>query len=176
MNQVGLWTLLAISVGLLQPVIWQMNLKVADSTGVLEAAVVLHVVGTLFGLVLLFANGRIETWAGLSSVPLWAWTAGAIGVSSMALLNRAIPIVGLASVLACVVAAQFCASLLFETTGWLDTTLRAVTPTRAIGAAFLVIGAFLISKGATAHTEAVLGPSGHDGRTATLTAESSPLP
>ena len=147
MSHLGIWFVLAICIGIAQPVLWQMNLKTAEHTGIIEAAVVLHVVGAVFGLVLLFSTGKLGSWEGLLTMPWWAWLAGAIGVSGMAILNRAIPIIGIAAALAAVVAAQFIASLIFEQTGWLETTLRAITPTRCVGAVLLALGAYLISRG-----------------------------
>jgi transporter family-2 protein len=147
MTHLGWWFALAVCIGLAQPVLWQMNLKAAEHSGIIESAVVLHVIGALFGILLLLATGRTGSWQGLLHMPWWAWLAGAIGVSGMAILNRAIPIIGIAAALATVVAAQFIASLLFEHTGWLETTLRAVTPVRCVGALFLALGAYLISRG-----------------------------
>ncbi len=153
-----------------------MNLKAAEHSGIIEAAVILHVVGAVFGVVLLLATGRTGSWHGLLLMPWWAWLAGAIGVSGMAILNRAIPIIGIAAALATVVAAQFIASLLFEHTGWLETTLRAVTPTRCVGAVFLALGAYLISRAdppelVDASTEALSQNRGHE-----LTPTTPPLP
>jgi len=52
------WLLAPLVAGHSQPVRWQMNLRVARVTGDMEAAVVLHVVGTLVGL----AGGAVNAW------------------------------------------------------------------------------------------------------------------
>ena len=140
------WLLVPVAVGLSQPILWQMNLRVAKHTGDMEAAVILHVVGTGVGLSLALGGMRGEWSGGLSAVPWWAWLAGAIGVCGMAGMNRAIPQIGVAGALAVTVAAQMLAALLFEQTGWMGATLRAATWDRWLGAALLVVGAWLVSR------------------------------
>ena len=85
-----LWLSIPIIVGLSQPLIWQMNLRMARHTGNMESAVILHIVGAVFGLSLAMGGLRGGWEGGLSAVPWWAWLAGAIGVSCMAMMNRAI--------------------------------------------------------------------------------------
>ena len=101
-----LWLSIPIIVGLSQPLIWQMNLRMARHTGNMESAVILHIVGAVFGLSLAMGGLRGGWEGGLSAVPWWAWLAGAIGVSCMAMMNRAIPEIGVAAALAVVVATQ----------------------------------------------------------------------
>ncbi len=142
-----LWIVIPLVVGLSQPVLWQMNVRVAESTGHVEAAVLLHVIGAGAGIGFVMAGLRgAGGWAGLAQVPWWAWTAGIVGVAGMAAMNRAIPELGVATVLALTVAAQFSAALLFEHYGLMGAKVHAATLTRWLGAAFLVAGAWLVSR------------------------------
>ena len=141
-----LWLLTPILVGLVQPILWQMNLRVARTTGVVEAAVVLHVVGVAVGLGWWLGGVRGAGWSGLSAVPWWAWLAGALGVTGMAAMNRAIPEVGIATALALTVAAQLAFSLVFEQYGLMGAELRPFDPSRWLGVALLAGGAWLVSR------------------------------
>ena len=53
-----LWLVVPIIVGLSQPLIWQMNLRVARHTGNMESAVILHIIGAVFGLSLALGGLR----------------------------------------------------------------------------------------------------------------------
>ncbi len=71
------WLVIPLLVGLSQPVLWGMNDRMARDSGQMEAAAVLHIIGAVFGFVLVFVGlkgaGGI---AGLARVPWWAWLAG----------------------------------------------------------------------------------------------------
>lgn len=142
-----LWLLAPVIAGMAQPVIWAMNLRVARDSGAMEASMVLHLVGGLAGGALLAAGlaGK-PGLGGLTAVPWWAFLAGAIGVSIMAGLNKAVPVVGLALSMSVLVAAQLGFSMLFEHFGWLGLPVHAATPGRMVGVALLVAGAWLVSR------------------------------
>ena len=146
MSHPALWLTIPVIAGLLQPVIWQMNLRVARHTGDMESAVILHIIGSIFGLSLLTTGARGAWEGGLAAVPWWAWLAGMIGVSCMTLLNRAIPQIGVGAALACMVAAQMIAALLFEQNEWMGTAFKPATWDRWLGAALLAAGAWLVSR------------------------------
>ena len=141
------WLLAPILVGLSQPVLWQMNVRVSDRSGEMEAAVVLHVVGAVAGAAIALAGLRgAGGWVGLADAPPWAFLAGVLGVCGMAAMIKAIPAVGIAAVLALTVAAQMIAALVFESQGWLGTELRALDWTRLVGAGLLAVGAWLVTR------------------------------
>ena len=140
------WFLVPILVGLFQPLLWQMNLRLARSSGDMEAAVLLHAVGTVVGLAWVLGGLRGQGFGQVGTVPWWAWLGGAVGVTCMAAMNRAIPVVGVAAALALTVGAQLLAALLFEHFGLLGATVRIISPERLLGAAMLALGAWLISR------------------------------
>jgi bacterial/archaeal transporter family-2 protein len=140
------WFLVPALFGLLQPVIIQMNLVVARHAGVVEAAVLLHAVGAVFGFGLWAVGLRGVGFGALGAVPWWAFLGGCIGVTGMAALNRAIPEVGVAAAIALMVAFQLAFSLAMEHWGILGTDLRAVGPGRVIGVVLLALGAWLVSR------------------------------
>lgn len=140
------WLLVPILVGLFQPLLWQMNLRLARASGDMEAAVLLHVVGTVVGIGWIMAGLRGQGPSQLSGVPWWAWLGGALGVTGMAAMNRAIPSIGVASALALTVGSQLLAALIFEHFGLLGATLRIASPDRLLGAGLLTLGAWLVSR------------------------------
>lgn len=142
-----IWLAIPILVGLCQPLIWSMNMAVMRRTGVMEASVILHAVGTAVGLMWLVGGLRGGPgFSQLGQIPWWAWLGGAVGVTCMAAMNRTIPVLGVSAALAILVATQFAASLVFEHYGWLGTESRALTGARALGAALMAVGAWLITR------------------------------
>ncbi len=140
------WLLIPIITGLAVPALVAMNLRMAARTGAMEAAVVLHAVGTLAGLLVIGAGMRGPGFGALADVPGWAFFGGVIGVASMALMNRAIPQIGVANAITLSVAAQLVASVLCEHFGWLGTERSPAGMTRWIGVALLVVGAALVQR------------------------------
>ena len=141
------WVLIPVLVGLSQPILWAMNDRVAKGSGQMEAAVLLHVVGALFGLALVFIGLKgAQGLAGVLQVPWWAWLAGVIGISGMAGMIRAIPEIGVASALAIVVAAQLLASVVFEHYGWMGLSKQPLTLWRLAGALMCAVGAWLVTR------------------------------
>ena len=141
------WLLVPLAFGVAQPILWLMNQAVARATGNMESALVLHVVGTLVGAAWLGAGLRGSgSWANLAELPWWVFLAGALGVTGMAGMNRAIPEVGVAACLAALVASQFVFALVCEHHGWLGSEVRAATLDRWAGAAMLAVGAWLVSR------------------------------
>ena len=141
-----LWFLVPILLGLCQPFILQMTLRLAKVLGDMPAAAALHLVGTLTGgvFILLGLRGGNGDW---SSIPWWAWLGGAIGVCCLWLMNATIPKIGIAPAMAIMVASQLIASLIFERHEVLGAAFRDPQWFNWLGVGFLAIGAFLVCKG-----------------------------
>jgi len=141
-----LWLVIPILVGLSQPLIMQMCVRVSRATGDMESAVILHLVGTLVGLGWMGLGLRQAGFSGVGNIPWWAFLGGAIGVSCMAAMNRTIPVVGVASFCALAVAGQLIMALLFDRYGILGAEVREISLHHWLGAALLAVGAFLVSR------------------------------
>ena len=139
------WIAIPIIIGLIQPVIWQMTIRLAKVFGDMPASVILHLIGTLAGALLIAmglrgGNGQIE------SIPWWAWFGGAIGVCSLWLLNMGLPKLGVATFMALLVASQLIAGLVFDGYGLMGTEVRRIQWFHWIGVLFLAVGAYLVSR------------------------------
>ena len=141
-----LWLLIPLMVGAVQPVIWQMNVRLAKSTGEMESAVLLHLVGTIVGLGWMSVGLRQAGFGGTLSAPWWALLGGAIGVTAMAGMNRAIPEVGVGAAIALTVASQLVAAVLFEHFGLMGSLQRPATVSRVAGVLLLAVGAWLVTR------------------------------
>jgi len=140
------WLLIPVLVGLAQPVIWQMNVRLAKVTGEMESAVLLHVVGTVVGLGWMSVGLRQSGFGGTLSAPWWALLGGAIGVTAMAAMNRAIPEIGVGAAIALTVASQLLAAVVFEHFGLMGSDHRPATWTRLAGVLLLAVGAWLVTR------------------------------
>jgi transporter family-2 protein len=141
-----LYWLAPVVVGILQPVIWGMNLRVDKASGPIEAATVLHVVGVFAGLAWFAVGVRGAGFGQLASVPWWAWLGGVVGLSGMAATIKSMPVVGVSAATALIVAAQLGASIAFEHYGWLGLEVRPATWSKVAGALMLASGAWLVSR------------------------------
>ena len=140
-----IWFLIPIFLGLCQPFILQMTIRLAKAAGDMPAAAILHLVGALTGgvFMLLGLRGGDGNWGEL---PWWAWLGGVIGVCCLWLMNTTIPKIGIASAMSIMVASQLIASLLVEKHEILEAGFREPQWFNWLGVVFLTAGAFLVSK------------------------------
>ena len=140
-----IWVLAPIGIGLCQPIIWQMTLRLTKAAGDMPAAAILHAIGALMGgvFVLLGLKGGDGQWG---NIPWWAWFGGVIGLLCLWMLNMSIPKIGIAPVMAILVASQLIAGLIFESHGLLGAQVRAIQSHHWLGVVLLSIGAYLVSR------------------------------
>ncbi len=141
-----LWFAIPIVMGICHPIVLQMSVRVSKDTGDMESAVILHVIGAIIGLGWVGIGVRGAGFSGMGSVPWWAFLAGAIGVTCLAVTNRTLPVIGVAAFCAIAVASQLVMALIFDQYGLMDATMRKVTPSHWVGVGLLVSGAFLVSR------------------------------
>jgi len=140
-----IWFIIPIFLGVCQPFILQMTLRLAKVMGDMPAATALHLVGTVMGglFILIGLRGGNGQW---STLPWWAWLGGAIGVCCLWLMNITIPKIGIASAMSIMVASQLIASLLMEKHEFLGASFRDPQWFNWMGVCLLAVGAFLVSK------------------------------
>lgn len=138
----GLVSLLGgIAVGLQGP----LSSMISQYIGSLESVFIVHLGGAaLAGFLLLFSGGgNLGAWR---SVPWYALMGGLLGLFVISSVNFSIPRIGVSTTIAFMVTAQLIVSLVLDHYGLLENAVKAVTPTRLLGAAALVLGTWLISR------------------------------
>ena len=83
----------------------------------------------------------------LASVPAWAWIGGLFGAAYIVSSTVIGPLVGGAAFLALTVAGQMLSALLIDHHGWIGFPVREISLPRITGAALVVGGVVLLSRG-----------------------------
>jgi len=123
-----------------------MNARLREAAGSpVASALISFLVGgaalaVLAGLGVL-GRGRVP---GPGALPAWAWLGGLMGAFYVTLVVVAVPRIGTAVVVASSVLGQLGAALALDTLGWLDVPRLPLSPTRLLGALFLLVGVILI--------------------------------
>jgi transporter family-2 protein len=133
----GLGAQIAVNAGLgaatMAP-LWAANINFAVSA----------IVGlTALGISILLGQPAAPSPA-IWTAPKWVWLGGVFGGAYVLLAIILTRTVGVAVLSAATIVGQLGASLLIDHYGWLGATVHRLSPTRLIGAAFLVLGVALI--------------------------------
>ena len=124
------------------------QLAVSLGGGPLMAALVSFLVGSLFLLVVaLLGGGLPAAVAALPRQPLWKLSGGILGAAYLLGSVFLVPRIGLAGLLALVIAGQIASSLTLDHFGLLGLMERHVTPARGLGAGLVMGGVLLILYG-----------------------------
>ena len=120
------------------------RLRVALGTPV-WAAIAQFVVG----LVLLVGVAALTrqpapTMGGLARMPLWGWLGGGVGALFIVVSIVLTPRLGTAVTLATITVGQLVAALVLDHYGWLGSPVIRLSLPRVLGAAFLLLGLFLM--------------------------------
>jgi transporter family-2 protein len=140
--------LLVLVAGAGLPVQASFNAMLARHAGRAEwAAFVNFAVGTvLLAGWLALRRAPVPAAGALARAPLWAWAGGVIGAFYVSAITRAAPRLGVVVTLALSIAGMMLASLALDASGALGLTVRPVTGARALGAALLVAGVWLVRR------------------------------
>ncbi len=90
--------------------------------------------------VLLAMKVSLPTFAGLAGQPKWIWIGGVAGVVYITAAILFAPKLGAASFMTAVIAGQLIASVLIDHFGIMGFANKAITPSRIVGVALVVIG------------------------------------
>ena len=104
---------------------------------------VVHVSGALLSGLLLIGRGGelIQNWRAL---PWYMLTSGVFGVVLYLTLSQTMPRLGATTALVLIIVGQLTMGMLIDQFGWFDVAVRAISATRVLALAFLVIGGYLI--------------------------------
>lgn len=92
---------------------------------------------------ILAAGASVPTPADLGSAPWWSYTGGLIVAFYVFSITFLAPRLGVGTAIALVVTGQVMAALTIDHFGLMRSLTFPLTPARALGAALMVIGAFL---------------------------------
>jgi transporter family-2 protein len=124
----------------LQPSI---NARLAQKTGLLESACISFAVGT-FALILAVLISGKATWKGLHGTVWWEWTGGVLGAFFVSATILAVPRIGTAATMAVAISAQLLTALVLDHFGLFGFGGMQIDLKRSLGAALLIIGAWII--------------------------------
>ncbi len=139
-----MYYLLAALNGCIIAVMVALNGGLSDHYGVFLAAVIIHVVGTLFALAVLLLRrrgGSVGQYLfGTGRLPLWMYLGGVIGVVTTVCNNFAFGRISMTSLVALGLFGQTLTSLLIDTLGLFGMPKRRFRPTQIIGIVFALWG------------------------------------
>lgn len=113
--------------------------------GPIPAAMLAFAIGAaaLAGL-LAISGGPLPRRAEITALPLWIWLGGLIGVYVVLLSILAIPRLGVASYMVCVILGQLSASYAYDRFGAFGMAARDFGPANLAGLALVALGAGLV--------------------------------
>src|SRR5690606_2177293 len=113
--------------------------------GALNATLLSFIIGTsALAIILAVMRPALPTLAGFSSVPVWAYAGGLMGLIYVASATFLAPKLGAATLLALVIAGQMIASLVIDQYGLVGFPENPITLLRVLGVVLLVAGVVLI--------------------------------
>ncbi|MBS1808458.1 MAG: DMT family transporter [Acidobacteria bacterium] len=144
------WLLMALVTGLLIPAQATMNAQMRTFVlHPLYSSLVNFAIGgialgsmTCIAIVL----GQSGNWRGATQAPWWAWCGGLIGATIVIVGIQAIPSIGAANFSVAIIAGQLFGALLLDHFGWLGLPEHPVSAPRLLGAAFLLLGVWLVQR------------------------------
>lgn len=119
------------------------NARLAEKIGILQAATVSFMVGTLVLLVVSFSVGR-GSFRGLAQADWWQLTGGLFGAFFVSLTILAVPKLGTGTVMAALIVAQLSAGLVFDHFGLFGMRQIPFDLSRIMGVVLLIIGVAMI--------------------------------
>lgn len=137
-----MYYLLAILAGVVISTMVSLNGELTQAYGTYSAAVIIHVVGVIFAIILCVA--RKEKILIKSGAPIWAYLGGAIGVLTTLFNNYAFGRITMTSIVALGLLGQSLASVIFDSFGWLGIEKRQIKKNSVIGFLLAIVGIFLM--------------------------------
>ena len=109
------------------------------------AAITQFTVGLAALVVVAALSGRpLPAASALAQAPWWMWTGGLLGATFILMAVIVTPTLGAALMLAASIVGQLSAALVIDHYGWFGAQVMAISPTRVVGVALLVVGVVLI--------------------------------
>jgi bacterial/archaeal transporter family-2 protein len=142
------YLLLAFAIGCMIPMQAAINsqLKTHLAGSVLLASLVSFAVGTLALAIATAVSGqRWQALGGIANARGWQLTGGLLGALFVFGTTLLAPRIGLAKMVALILAGQVLISIVMDSQGWLGLAVREATPMRLAGAALVVVGVLMVN-------------------------------
>lgn len=139
---------LAFAIGCMIPLQAAINnqLKGYLEQSTLLAALVSFTVGTIaLAIVAVVTGQRVVALGNLTEVRAWQLTGGLLGALFVFGTTLLAPRIGVAKMMALIIAGQVLISILMDRGGWLGLPVREVSATRIAGAILVVAGVVLVN-------------------------------
>jgi transporter family-2 protein len=139
----ALIALIVVAAGVLGGVQFPVNALLSSRVGLLEGALIVHIVGAVFAgaALVFFSSGGLGAWR---SAPWYAYLGGVFGVLLVTALSFATPRIGAAAALVIFLGAQLIVGALIGHFGWLETPVKPVDAAKLAGFVLLAVGAWLV--------------------------------
>lgn len=113
----------------------------------IQAAFISFLIGTLvLGVILLIQKDQWFSATQALSIPWWAWLGGFFGAFNIVMSIYLAPKLGAVALAISVVCGQVIASIFYDQYGLMGYPKLEITPSRIIGAVFLVLGVIMVAK------------------------------
>lgn len=113
----------------------------------IQAAFISFLIGTIvLGIIASIQGGAWFKPNTFTTIPWWAWLGGLFGAFNIAMSIFLAPKLGAMVLAISIVCGQIIASLALDQNGWLGYPKIDITPSRIIGALFVIAGMLLITK------------------------------
>jgi transporter family-2 protein len=143
-----LYLAFAFIIGCLIPLQAAVNnqLKAHLGNSTVMASFVSFAVGTLaLGAIAAAGDTRWKALAGLGDAKAWQLTGGLLGAVFVFGTTLLAPRIGVAKMVALILAGQVIVSILLDHYGWVGLAVREITPLRLAGAGLVVVGVLLVN-------------------------------
>lgn len=145
-----MYQLLALLTGIVLAVMISVNGGLTDQYGVFPATVIIHVIGSLFAMVLCLRGKERKTLFG--HWPWWIYLGGVIGVFTTVFQNFSFGRISMTSIIALGLFAQTVMSLLIDHFGFFGMQKRRFEKTSLFGLIFSLIGILALLDGSVTGT------------------------
>lgn len=139
--------LVSIGAGLLLSAIVRVNATLGTQIGEIEATFIVHLVGTLFALVLVSPWLGKNFWTTLSGRPWMEFAGGVLSVAMVLIANLAVPHLGTALAVSLFVAGDLFFSTVSDRAGWMNLVRIQLSWRRVVGLLLALAGVLLVHWG-----------------------------
>ena len=128
-----------VAVGLQGP----LTSLISQRLGTVESIFIVHLGGAILAGIplLVWGGGHLSAWR---NVPWYALGAGALGLVVLGAVSFTIPRVGSATTVTLIIVAELIAAAVLDQFGLLETSIRPMGLSRAVGFLVLFIGTYLV--------------------------------